>query len=79
VITSLDWVQHKSAWKRSRIGTISVINPRPNQYWLVTGNYTLATLTTDGADEAEDLANAKTLCRLHYQHSFSGEANEKTA
>jgi len=79
VITSLDWVQHKLAWDGVRMGNIGVINPRPNQYWLVTGNYTLATLTTDGADEAEDLANAKTLCRLHYQQSFSGEANEKTA
>lgn len=71
MITSLDWVQHKLAWDGVRIGTISAINPRPNQYWLVAGDYTLATLTTDGADEAEDLANAETLCRLHYQHSFS--------
>jgi hypothetical protein len=71
VITSLDWLQHRLAWDGVRIGTIAVINPRPNQYWLVTGNCTLAALTTDGADEAEDLANAKTLCRLHYQQSFS--------
>jgi hypothetical protein len=61
------------------MGTISVINPNVNHYILVSGPYVLASFTTDGTDEAEDLANAKTLCRLHYQQSFSGEANEKTA
>jgi hypothetical protein len=67
----LDWVQHRNAWEHSRLGTISVINPHPRRYVLVTGNYMLAELTTDGTNEVEDLANAKTLCRLHYQHSFS--------
>jgi hypothetical protein len=52
------------------MGTISVINPHPNRYILVTGNYLLAEVVTDGGNEAEDLANAKTLCRLHYQHSL---------
>jgi hypothetical protein len=53
------------------MGVIGVINPRPNRYILVAGNYLLAEVVTDGTNEAEDLANAKTLCRLHYQHSFS--------
>jgi hypothetical protein len=65
------WKQKQLAWADSDIGNIAVINPHTNRYILVTGNYLLAELLTDGNDEAEDLANAKTLCRLHYQHSFS--------
>jgi hypothetical protein len=73
VITEIAWKQHKNAWEHSRLGNIGVINPRPKYYILVTGNYLLADVATDGNNEAEDIANAKTLCRLHYQHSFSGD------
>ena len=73
MITTINWRQHLDAWEQSALGNIAVINPNPNRYLLVTGNYVLAELLTDGNDEAEDLANAKTLCRLHYQHSFSGD------
>jgi hypothetical protein len=71
VITDISFWQHQRAWERSQIGTIVVINPRPNQYRLATGAHVLADFSTDGADEVEDVANAITLCRLHYQHSFS--------
>lgn len=73
MITEINWTQRQEAWEYVRVGTISVINPNPKRYRLVTGNYLLAEVATDGTNEAEDIANAKTLCRLHYQHSFSGD------
>lgn len=72
MITTINWRQHLNAWEHSVLGTITVVNPNTNRYLLVTGNYVLAEVMTDGNDETGDIENAITLCRLHYQHSLGG-------
>lgn len=56
-----------------------VVRPYPRKGYACIHTWHLAWFTLDGTNDAEDLANVRTLCEIHYQQSFSGEANEKTA
>lgn len=72
MITELTWCQNvNAAIGEFDFAVVGFINPRPRFYIIVSKHWHLCHVRTDGNNEAEDIANAKTLCRLHYQHSFS--------
>lgn len=73
MITSLHWTQHGMAITLGVYENIIFINPRPKHYILTCAGWHLCHIHTDGTDETGDIENAITLCRLHYQHSFSGD------
>lgn len=79
MITDIAWVQHVMAVSLDGPDKMLWINPQKNRYIIVLSGWHLCEIHTDGTDEAGDLETALTLCRLHYQQSFSGEPYEKTA
>lgn len=78
MITELHWLQHPMTMNANDLDGWTFINPQKNRYIIIVSNWHLCDFHTDGTDEGGDIQNAVTLCRLHYQHSFSGERNEKT-
>lgn len=71
MITELYWVQHVKTIDARDLDAMTFINPRPHFYIITLRGWHLCHVKTNGADETGDIDTAMTLCRLHYQHSFS--------
>jgi hypothetical protein len=77
VIVNIEWMQKRGTdWD---FANYCVVRPYSHRGYACIHTFFLAAFTLDGDNDAEDLANVRTLCEIHYQQSFSGEPDEKTA
>lgn len=71
MITKIVFLQHNdTSWN---FDGFCFVRPYKKSGYACVHTWHLAAFQLDGTNDAEDLANVRTLCEIHYQHSFSGD------